>query len=132
MTWLQSGDAGVDTTMRAVFAARRGEHAEAISLLDTLIETRPDYAEAWNQRATTYFEIGDDEASLSDIAETLRREPRHFGALAGRAMIRIRRGEISAAIADIEAAMRLHPFLGERRFLPALRRAVQERRGRPI
>ena len=52
-----------------------------------MIEAIPQFAEGWNRRATAYFMVGDFEASLRDIQQTLALEPRHFGALSGLSMI---------------------------------------------
>ena len=54
-------------------------------MFDEIIAAAPHLAEGWNKRATAYYQRGDYRASLADIAETLRREPRHFGALWGQA-----------------------------------------------
>jgi tetratricopeptide (TPR) repeat protein len=59
----------------------------AMERLDTLIAREPDYAEGWNTRATTLFLQGKYAESLADVETTLSLEPRHFGALSGKAMI---------------------------------------------
>ena len=64
-----------------------GQPQIAVGHFTRVIESAPHFAEAWNRRATTFFMLGDYEASLSDIQQTLILEPRHFGALGGLSMI---------------------------------------------
>jgi tetratricopeptide (TPR) repeat protein len=56
----------------------------ALDILNKVIALKPDYPEAWNQRATIYFFKYEYEKSLEDVAKTLELEPRRFGALRGR------------------------------------------------
>jgi len=88
--------------------------------INALIADYPDYAEGWNLRATANFMHGDYEAALADVAETLKREPRHFGALAGRALILHTQGRHDEALEAIRAALAIHPFLPERGLFPEL------------
>ena len=77
----------------------RGRDLErALSLADELIEAAPEFAEAWNKRATIHYLLGDDDASVLDIRETLAREPRHFGAISGLGLIFLRQGDEAAAL----------------------------------
>lgn len=91
-----------------------------IPLIDALIADYPDYPEGWNLRATAKFFNGDYEGSLADISETLVREPRHFGALAGRVLIYHTMGRRDEALVAIKAALEVHPFLSERSLFPEL------------
>lgn len=99
-----------------------GGPATQIPLIEELIADHPDYPEAWNLRATARFLSGDDQGALDDIEEVLRREPRHFGALAGRALILHSMGKGKAALDAIKAALAVHPFLPERALFPELAR----------
>ncbi len=92
----------------------------AIRLLDTAIELKPDFAEAWNKRATAFYLDGQFEKSLADIEKVLDLEPRHFGALSGRGLIRREQGDDAAALKAFRRALVIHPHL------PAAKRAVQE------
>ncbi len=91
--WLDSGDPEVDRLMSyAIAAVNTGSYMLAINYLNSVILRKPDYAEGWNKRATVYWLMGADdhsfyEKSLADIDQTLRLEPRHWGALAGRGWI---------------------------------------------
>lgn len=69
-----------DNGMRALHV---GQPQIAVMYFSRVIESAPHFAEAWNRRATTFFMLGDFEASLADIQQTLALEPRHFGALSG-------------------------------------------------
>ncbi len=81
----------------------------AIEHFTTVIEAAPNFAEAWNRRATTYFMIGDLEASLADIQQTLVLEPRHFGALSGLSMIFENTGDLERALAADRLMLELMP-----------------------
>ena len=88
-----------------------GAPAEALSILDRLIGAYPDFAEAWNKRATLYFMMKRDDASLKDIEHVLDLEPRHFGALAGRGMILQRQKKYAAALESYQQALKINPGL---------------------
>ena len=96
---------------QAKAAIEDGAPAEALSILNRLIGANPDFAEAWNKRATLYFMMKKDDAALSDIAKVLDLEPRHFGALAGKGMILERQKKYSAAREAYEEALAVNPTL---------------------
>lgn len=79
-----------------------GKLDQAEAVFGQLIERHPEWAEAWNKRATVYFLQGRDSASIRDIYSTLEREPRHFGALGGFAQICMRNGVPDAALAALK------------------------------
>ncbi len=83
----------------------------AIRLLSSIIAIKPDYVEAWNQRATLYYMKKDFSRSLSDIHNVLAREPRHFGALSGLGMIMQEFGDDKGALEAFRRALALHPRL---------------------
>lgn len=98
----------------------------AIVSYDRLIARSPDFAEAWNRRATLHYMMGNDEASVRDIEETLRLEPRHFGALSGLGLIMLRNDRPRAALRSFEAALEVHPHLpAARAHLEPLRQLVE-------
>ena len=92
-------------------AIEDGAPAEALSILNRLIGANPDFAEAWNKRATLYFMMKKYDDALSDIAKVLDLEPRHFGALAGKGMILERQKKYAAAREAYEAALAVNPTL---------------------
>ena len=69
----------------------------------------PDWAEAWNARATLRYLDGDYDGSMADIAETLKREPRHLGALLGMANILQSRDKDDHALKVYERVLAIAP-----------------------
>ena len=119
--WTRPEDAELAALMQEALQARRWRDTEkALSILDRVVEGWPTYAEGWNQRATVHFSRGDYEKSLEDVAKVLEYEPRHFGAIAGRGVIRLRQGKHALAMQNIIEAMKIHPFLKERVLFPGL------------
>jgi tetratricopeptide (TPR) repeat protein len=110
--WLESGDPQIDQWMDwAITAMDSGAFDLALGYLNNIVVTRPDFAEGWNKRATLYYLMGRYDESLADIAETLKREPRHFGAIAGRGWVMLRLGELQKALAAFREVLDLDPQL---------------------
>ena len=82
----------------------------AIRFFNNLIEEDPNFAEAWNKRATAYFMMGDFDKSMLDIVKTLELEPRHFGALDGMSLIFIHQGQYQEALKVYDQMLELFPF----------------------
>ncbi len=53
------------------------------------------------------------QGSLEDIDETLRIEPRHFGALSGRGLVELKLERYDDAVASFQAAGKVNPFMGQ-------------------
>jgi tetratricopeptide (TPR) repeat protein len=110
--WLASGSDTADLLMsRVKEAAEQKDTDLAVRLLDAIIELKPDYAEAWNRRATMHFTKKDYGRALADIAQALAREPRHFGALTGLGMILQEMGEDKRALEAFRRALEIDPHL---------------------
>jgi len=110
--WARSGSPTCDALLgQAEKAIAARETGVAIRILDTAIELQPEFAEAWNRRATAYFISGQYDKSLSDIDKVLALEPRHFGALSGLGSIRREQGDKRAALDAFRRALAVHPYL---------------------
>ena len=110
--WLHSGSPSVDLLMsRSVAAMEEGQWHQALEILDRLVVLAPEFAEAWNKRATVLYHLGERERSLADIARTLALEPRHFGALSGLAMILEEQGSPARAAVARARIRALTPLL---------------------
>lgn len=113
--WMLSGRDDVDILMSRAVANMAGRHfGLAMLLLEEVIGLVPDYAEAWNKRATLHYHMGRYDQALEDIEKTLQLEPRHFGALAGRAAIYADTKKWKEALASYRAALFINPFLQRR------------------
>jgi len=108
-----SEPAAVDAMHAAIGQIVAKESDRARDTLDDLCARYPDWAEAWNKRATLAFMETRDADAVADIVETLAREPRHYGALAGFGQIAMRQGHPAAALAAYERALILNLQLNE-------------------
>ena len=97
--------------LRGIAEMQQQELQTAVTTFSKLIELAPDLPEAWNKRATVQWLLGNFPASLSDICETIKREPRHFGAYSGLGMIRAEMGEYPRAVAAFELARKYNPHI---------------------
>jgi len=110
--WFKPDNRVARQMMQTIMATREaGNYEESINLLNDLIVQYPDYSEGWNQRATIYYLMGNFEASVLDVAQTLKLEPRHFGALSGLAVMLWKQGDQDLARKSLSEAVRIHPFL---------------------
>jgi tetratricopeptide (TPR) repeat protein len=111
--WMAHDDPDAeDALSRATHAIAARELDEAEAILDALVALHPDYAEAWNKRATLYFLQRRDQESVADIRRTLELEPRHFGAICGFGQICLRHQDRAGALFAFDAALRVNPHLG--------------------
>lgn len=109
--WSQSGSPTVDVLLdRASAAETAGEVDLAMSFLDQASALAPNFAEPWNRRASIAYRAHDYPGAIASIQETLKREPRHFGALAGLGLIYEELGQERAALEAYRAALAVHPY----------------------
>ena len=85
--------------------------SQSIEIFSDLIELDPNWAEAWNKRATALYLIGDYEGSQKDIDRVLELEDRHFGALAGQGLVNIKLENYEKAIESYKKAQEIYPAM---------------------
>ena len=76
-----------------------------------VIKLDPNWAEAWNKRATVLYLMGKYELSQADIDEVLAIEERHFGALTGQGLVQTALKNYQKAIDSYIEAHKVHPFM---------------------
>ena len=84
---------------------------EAIVKFSDVIELDPNWAEAWNKRATVFYLVGEYQKSQNDIDKVLDLEKRHFGALAGQGLVNIELQNYEKAIKSYQDAMKIYPTM---------------------
>jgi tetratricopeptide (TPR) repeat protein len=108
--WNESGSATVDLLMGwAGEAIREKKYTVAEELLTQVTVLVPEYAEAWNRRATMFYLKNDFGRSIADIERTLQLEPRHFGALSGLGIILQRTGLDEKALEAWYRVLAIYP-----------------------
>ncbi len=108
--WLQSQSDTANLIMqRAMLASRMKNYPLSLSLLDRLVALEPDWAEAWNQRATVRFLNQDFDGAMADIDKVMKLEPRHFGALTGMGVILQQEGLDKRALEVFNKALEIYP-----------------------
>ena len=88
-----------------------GDYEYALTVFNNIINTDPNWSEAWNKRATLLYFMKKFEKSLADINKVLLIENRHFGALSGQAQIYIQLQKYELAIDSLRKARRIHPTI---------------------
>jgi tetratricopeptide (TPR) repeat protein len=110
--WCRSGRAELDARLaEAIATMERRDVAGSIQLLTALIDAAPQWAEAWNKRATARYLTGDYAGAIADCVETLARTPHHFGALAGQGLCHMALEQYGPAAALFRRALEVHPHL---------------------
>lgn len=107
--WLQHDNKQTQERLAEGVAAMNRNPHKAFVIFNELIAEVPDFAEAWNKRATLYYMVGEYAASASDIERTLELEPRHFGALSGLGLVFLAQDQPVRAKSAFEAVLLLHP-----------------------
>jgi tetratricopeptide (TPR) repeat protein len=132
--WARSGDPEVDRLYATgIEQMTAGELEKSIATFTRIIELKPGFAEGWNKRATLYFIVGEFRKSLSDCDEVMKRNPYHFGALAGYAQIYARLGYYQRALDYSRRALAINPNLHQiRSNIDELEQLLEQQRARMI
>ena len=119
--WTANDDPAVSQLMQTgIRALNYSTYRRALQSFDRVIEMAPEFAEGWNKRATLYYHIKEYRRSIDDIKETLRLEPRHFGAWSGLGLVSIAQENYSGALAAFKKALSINPHIAN------IRRYVQK------
>jgi len=111
--WCRSGRPEHDALLaEGVTALERRDFDGALAILTRLVEAAPDWAEAWNKRATARYLARDFAGAIQDCEATLARKPHHFGALSGQGLCHLALEQFAPAAALFRRALAVHPALG--------------------
>jgi tetratricopeptide (TPR) repeat protein len=129
-TWTSAGDPVLDSLMaRGLNQMQTRDLDGAVATFTALIDKAPDFAEAWNKRATVHWMRGDHDASVADIQRTVALEPRHFGAWSGLGMIFEERERYDEAVRAYEECLKHNPHAdGLRDHIEELKRKAARRK----
>ena len=112
--WLRSGSDTADIVMeRADTLIRQKDWKGAEDMLDRLVDLEPQWAEAWNRRATVRFFQQDTSGAMEDLAHVLHLEPRHFTALVGVGAILERSEKNAQALRVFRRVLEINPQLDD-------------------
>ena len=112
--WMDHSNPWAKISMNSgVEALNNYKFEKALRHFKLLTEKEPEFAEGWNKRATVLYLMGRYNESERDVIQTLKLEPRHFGALSGLGLIRIALKNWSGAISALESALKFNPHMSE-------------------
>ena len=107
---LHSGSDAADLLLSRALKARASANFDvALPLFDAVVDLYPDWPEGWSERATARFQNGDVNGAMGDLAQTLKREPRDVGALAGVGSILLDGGDPEGALRAYDRSLALAP-----------------------
>ena len=108
--WHETNDPSIEADFyRGLESMRTGDLIMSIAFFTRVIDKNPNFAEGWNKRATVYYMLGKFDASMMDIHETLKLEPRHFGAMDGMGLIFIHLEQFDQAIDIYDQMLKIFP-----------------------
>ena len=105
----QKGLVGYNILIQSQMLMNASTFEQAEALLTDLIESQPDFAEAWNRRAVLYYVQRRYRAAIADCDQVIRQFPFHFGAIHGKALCHMALGEWHMAIAAFQQALAIQP-----------------------
>jgi tetratricopeptide (TPR) repeat protein len=102
---------------------------KALAEMDSLIQTAPDYAEAFNQRAIVRFLKSDYAGAIQDYQQAAALNPIHFGALAGMGHCYAALGRYTDALNTYRHVLAIHPRMeGIRQAIAQIRQMLSHGR----
>jgi tetratricopeptide (TPR) repeat protein len=110
MLWLKSGGPAVGLLLsHGTRNLENKEADEALQDFDAALALEPNLAEAYGRRALARYQAGDVTGAVQDLEETLRREPRHFGAWRTLSSIAEAQGHYAGALAAWKKLLEVDP-----------------------
>ena len=110
--WSHSGDDAVDVMLENGKDLLKNEaYQQAVECFTAVIETDPNFAEGYNQRAIAYFMLEEWSKAIRDCKRTISLNPNHFGAFAGMGHVYVRLGKMDEALAAYKQALVINPNL---------------------
>ncbi|NEO26667.1 MAG: tetratricopeptide repeat protein [Kamptonema sp. SIO4C4] len=106
----QKGDTGLEALRRSQFLIEMGEIQQAENILNKLVESYPDFAEARNQRAIFYYSQNQFEKSKQDCQKVVELNPNHFGAWHGLGLCYVALEQFNQAINAFQKALSIQPY----------------------
>jgi tetratricopeptide (TPR) repeat protein len=108
--WSKSGSPAMDLLLqRGQDAIEAGNPTRAVEHFTAAIDYAPDFAEAYNGRATAYYLTDDIGPALADLQTALTLNPQHFGALKGFAIILEELSRPEDALDVYRQVLAIHP-----------------------
>jgi tetratricopeptide (TPR) repeat protein len=127
--WNRVGDATQRRQLADIVrlnAARR--YRDAVEQASALLKIAPGFAEAWYQRATAWFQLGDFPQAISDWYQALEYNPYQFVAATAIGNAYLQLHNPVSALEAFRRALRLNPNLERvQAQVAALRRQIEER-----
>ena len=100
----------------------------AYKLFSKIIKLDPEWAEAWNKRATVLYLMGNYELSQNDIDVVLNLEKRHFGALAGQGLVQTALNNYQKAINSYKEVEKIYPSMeSPKLMIPKLKELIRKK-----
>jgi tetratricopeptide (TPR) repeat protein len=106
----QKGEIPLDRIEESEQLLFDGDALSACQILDDLIESLPDFAEAWNRRAVLYFVTHEYGKAIADCQVAVDLNPVHFGAWHGLGLCYTALGEYPQAIRAFNRALEIQPY----------------------
>ncbi len=112
--WCRVGSREQRLTLRTIIRLNQTKHYQrAVELATELIHESPWIAEAWCQRGSAYYHLGQYDSAIRDSHQALEINPYHFTSAAGMGQCYLLQDNPVLALESFRRALRLNPSMEE-------------------
>jgi tetratricopeptide (TPR) repeat protein len=116
-----------DLLEKGSYYMSQNQLTSAHNVFSKAIELDPNWAEAWNKRATVLYLMGNYDLSQNDIDMVLSLEKRHFGALAGQGLVQTALNNYQNAINSYKEVEKIYPTMqSPKLMIPKLKELIKK------
>ena len=116
-----------DLLEKGSYYMSQNQLTSAHNVFSKAIELDPNWAEAWNKRATVLYLMGNYNLSQNDIDMVLSLEKRHFGALAGQGLVQTALNNYQSAINSYQEVEKIYPTMqSPKLMIPKLKELIKK------